>query len=122
MCQSSLGSSTPSSLRDVTCCGVAQTDLTLEAVIGEGLGILILSHLSRCVYLTPLRALEAVPEEFLAGCSGLKEVDLSPLVLVEKVDRCFLFERAGLTSIILAPLRDIEVVPAHFLAGMLMKA
>ena len=34
--------------------------------------------------LAPLRAIEEFPEGFLRGCSGLKGIDLSPLVNVKE--------------------------------------
>ena len=76
--------------------------------------------LSRCsslksIDLTPLWAVEVLPDGFLDGCTSLEEIDLSPLVNLREVGTFFLCRCSGMKSIDLTPLRAIEVLPDGFL-------
>ena len=108
----------PESFLSGCCSSLRQIDLTPLAnlrVIGG-------RFLQNCkglasINLAPLRAVEELPDGFLACCSGLRDLDLSPLVGVKKVGVHFLFGCTGLASINLAPLWAVEELPDNFLAG-----
>ena len=67
--------------------------------------------------LTPLRAVEVLPNSFLSNCSSFEEADLSPLVNLREVGDHFLRGCSSIKSIDLTPLRDVEVLPFRFLFG-----
>ena len=71
----------------------------------------------RRVNLESLRSVEVLPKFFLWECSGLEEVDLSPLVNVREVEDYFMSGCTSMKSIDLTPLRAVEVLPSHFLYG-----
>ena len=59
--------------------------------------------------LTPLRAIDEVPDGFLMNCWSLTEIDLSPLSNVRKVGNDFLHYSINLTNIDLASLCVTQV-------------
>ena len=69
-------------------------------------------------------SIEVLPISFLDRCTGLKEVDLSPLANLGEVNAHFLgfpstsnLYCTGIKSIDLTPLRAVEVLPKGFLSG-----
>ena len=78
--------------------------------------------LARCTGLTaldlsPLSQVTEVHGHFLAGCCGLSIIDLSPLSNVKEVHGYFLRECTGLTTLDLGPLSQLREVQESFLRG-----
>ena len=58
-----------------------------------------------------------LPVVFLAECSGLTTLDLSPLARITELPEGFLKGCSGLTSLDLSPLTHLKELPEDFLAG-----
>ena len=71
----------------------------------------------KTIDLTPLRAVEVLPNYFFCECSSLEKLDLSPLANLREVGKHFMSGRVGMKSIDLAPLRAVEVLSECFLYG-----
>ena len=66
--------------------------------------------------LTPLAHLTGVGDGFLEGCCGLTSLDLTPLAHLTGVGNMFLWDCSGLTALDLTPLAHLTCVGNAFLA------
>lgn len=61
--------------------------------------------------------IKTIGNNFLGGCSGLTELDLTPLSQVEEIGELFLCGCSALTELDLMPLRNITKIRKSFLFG-----
>ena len=67
--------------------------------------------------LSPLSNVTAIGDLFLYNCRNLKSIDLSPLSNVRKINNCFLSDCSNLKSIDLSPLSNVTKIGNCFLHG-----
>jgi hypothetical protein len=67
--------------------------------------------------LTPLSNVTQIGDDFLHHCSGLTNIDLTPLSNVTQIGNYFLSNCSGLTNIDLTPLSNVTLIGNYFLFG-----
>jgi len=67
--------------------------------------------------LSPLSNVRSIANSFLVGCTGLTTLDLSPLSQVTNIAHAFLVDCTGLTKLDLSPLSQVTKIGHDFLDG-----
>ncbi|CAO4834025.1 MAG: hypothetical protein CNLJKLNK_00092 [Holosporales bacterium] len=85
----------------------------------ECIGSNFLAHCSglTTIDLTPLAKINYVGRAFLSGCCGLTTIDLTPLAKISDVGIAFLSACSGLTTVDFSPLSGVRRIGDYFLSG-----
>ena len=103
-------------------CEELQSVILSPLLVPLSVPVILCSFLEGCtglkeIDLTPLSGVVEVGESFLEGCTGLVAIDLKPLSQLEVAHACFLGGCSGLKSIDFSPLSEVKFIDTFFMSG-----